>query len=409
MQMQSTMPRPHSLRRGAAAIFSAVLSLSALSSAHAASFVRDGSAGFVVSDIKYALGGDTPGSDLCPDGMSLHIAEVFALSKEGKRRPGEADADYGQRVEEGGKALSRGANGEDYCLNPEVAPADTHFRTLPSNSATALGIDIDGGARPAACAQGEFAGPNGERGVDNQFYRLVGCSRSFQPEGQSNGFAIEMLSGAWGILFTLSGLDDLRNDDAVEVGFFANADPIQLSPIRTPLEYATYAIDQDPRFRAVARGRIKDGVLTTEPVDLRFHHVVNSMRVERVLSAARLQVTLSEQGTMSGYLAGYTPVESLYDNQFGYRHGKSGDGELAPLPLRSGTANGAARVLGYTCPGVYQAMHRLADGHPDPVTGQCTSISTQYRIEAIPAFVVDVATRSKNATLDKSREQRDDY
>ncbi len=410
MQMPSTALRP--LIR--TLIHTTLFAAAAMPAAHAAPFVRDGVAGFVVSDIKYALGDDQQsGDELCTDGMSLHVAEIFALTTAGKRRPGESDDAYGKRLEEGGQRLSRGPNGEDYCLNPEAAPPEPHFRTLSSTSATALGIDLDANqekdARPAACARSEFTGPGGERGIDNQFYRLVGCSRSFQPAGQSNSFAIEMLSGAWGILLTVSGIDDLRNDDAVEVGIFANADPIQLSPTRAPLDYATYAGDQDPHFRAVTRGRIDNGVLTTEPVDVRFHNVVNSMRLERVLRDARLQATLSDDGKLSGYLSGYTPLESLYDNQFGYRQGRSGNGELAPLPLRSGTANGAARVLGYTCPGVYQAMHRLADGHPDPASGQCTSISTQYRIEAIPAFVVDAETRSSNAELDRQREQRDAY
>ena len=46
----------------------------------------------------------------------------------------------------------------------------------------------------------------------------------------------------------------------------------------------------------------------------------------------------------------------MYDFQFGYRNGKNGKGELGPLPLRLGTGNGAARVLGYTCPGIYFAL-----------------------------------------------------
>src|SRR3546814_4038088 len=90
------------------------------------------------------------------------------------------------------------------------------------------------------------------------------------------------------------------------------------------------------------------------------------------------------------------------DLQFGYRNGKNGAGELAPLPLRLHAANGAAFVLGYTCPGAYQALHRLADGDRDAKTGQCSSISTQYRIKAIPAFVVDVATHSANERLEKN-------
>jgi hypothetical protein len=198
-----------------------------------------------------------------------------------------------------------------------------------------------------------------------------------------------MLTGSWGILITLDGVDDIANDDEVEVGFLSNADPIRLSPDREPLEYATYTADQDPRFRATARGRIKDGVLTTEPTDVRFHHVVNSMLLERSLRDARVQMTLSDTGTLEGYLAGFAPVEEMYDLQYGYRSGRDRHGNLAPIRLRQGTGNGAAFVLGHTCQGAYYALYDNADGHPDPATGKCTSISTQYRLEAIPAFVID--------------------
>lgn len=89
--------------------------------------------------------------------------------------------------------------------------------------------------------------------------------------GQSNTFAIEMLTGSWGILFALKGVDDLRNDDEIEVSVFANADPIRLSPTRQALANVTYAALQDPRFRAATRGKIVNGVLTSEPVDMRFY------------------------------------------------------------------------------------------------------------------------------------------
>jgi hypothetical protein len=366
-------------------------------------FVRDGVAGFVVSDFKYALADDAARSGACPRGLSLDMEEIFARTPSGKRRKGESDEAYAGRLRAGSIALSTAPDGQNVCLNPEAAQPDPYFRTVTSPSVPADGIDIDGidsrvGApsAPGTCAHQDQPGMHGERGIDNQFSRIVGCLRSFQSSGQSNGFALEMLTGSWGILLEIRGLDDLRNDDAVEVGIFANADPIQLSPNRVPLAYATYAMDQDRRFRARTRGRMKDGVLTTDPVDVRFHSVTNSLRFERPLLRARLQATISEEGSLSGYLAGYTPVEAMYDFQFGYRSGKDGKGELGPLRLRLGTGNGAARVNGYTCPGVYFALYEHADGDPEPGTGRCTSISTQYRVTAIPAFVVDVATRGSN-------------
>ena len=58
-------------------------------------------------------------------------------------------------------------------------------------------------------------------------------------------------------------------------------------------------------------------------------------------------MTISEEGVLSGYVAGYTPVEAMYDAQYGYRNGKNGAGQLGPLPLRLGTGNGAAhRIAG---------------------------------------------------------------
>lgn len=369
-----------------------------------ASFVENGRAGFVVSDIKYVLADDADKTGACPQGMSRNVEEIFALTAEGKRRKGESDEAYAKRLNDGGKKLSTAPNGQNVCMNPEAAAPDPNFRTIKSTSIPIDGIDIDGvdsradAPTPRSCPHQDAVGKQGQRGVDNQFARVVGCGRSYQSTGQSNGYAIEMLTGAWGILISLDGVDDVRNDDSVEVGIYANADPIQLSPTRMPLPYATYAMDQDPRFRAKTHGRIKDGVLTTDPVDVRFHTITNSLHMERAMNHARLQMTLAKDGTLSGYLAGYTPVETMYDYQFGYRHGKNAKGEPGPLPLRLGTGNGAARVLGYTCPGVYYALYDYADGDPDQ-NGRCTSISTQYFVSAIPAFVVDAATGSVNDKL----------
>lgn len=372
-------------------------------------FVRQGNAGFVVSDIKYVLGDDAEKTGACPHGFSKNVVEIFAATPEGKRRKGESEADYSKRLEEGGRALSTAPNGQNVCLNPEAGSPDPHFRTLDKADVPLDGLDLDGidsrsdqPAPPGACPHDDFSSREGARGIDNQFFRVVGCLRSFQSTGLSNGFAIEMLTGSWGILVALSGVDDIRNDDLVEVTIAANADPIQLSPTRQPLAYATYAMDRDLRFRAQTRGRIRDGVLTTEPVDVRFHYVVNSLQLERPLRRARLQAKVSETGELEGYLAGYTPVEELYDYAFGYRTGKTAAGELAPLKLRFGTANGAARVLGHTCTGVYYSLYKHADADFDPQTGRCTSISTQYWIKAIPAFVVDVETESVNSKLTRA-------
>ncbi len=443
------MLRAVTMRYGTAGLAVSGLALAAAlvgttTSAHAqASFVDNGEAGFVVSHFEYALSHDAEETGACPDGMTqgfrgLAAAAGAAAGQGGQagqagqlfgqgQQPGQGQPGQGQGGQAGqlfgqggqsGDAASQeeatrrfferfaSANGKNLCMNPEAGEPDPNFRTVSAPNIAVYGIDldgqvssVDGQAAAGTCAHDDFVGMNGEAGVDNQFFRVVGCSNSYQSTGQSNGYVTEMLTGAWGILITLSGVDDIKNDDSIEVGIYANADPIQLSPSREPLANATYAIDQDPRFRAKAKGRIVDGVVTTEPVDVRFHKVTNSIRLERPLKAARLQLTLSEDGTLEGVLAGYTGVEDMYDLQYGFRNGKNGAGEPADLALKLISSNGQAGVLGHTCNGAYYALHANADGHLNPETGKCTSISTQYRLAAIPAFIVDVETESVNEEL----------
>ena len=366
-------------------------------------FVRNGEADFVVSHIEFALSIDEAASGACPQGMSLNLAEIYALSAEGKRSKEESDQEYMDRLQAATRRLGTNADGRDTCMHPETAAPDPYFRTVQSSVLPVYGIDLDG--RQSA---NDFQGMNGQWGVDNQWYRVAGCSRSWQPSGQSNKFNITMLTGSWGILVSLKGIDDIRNDEQVKVTLYANADPIRLSPSRVPVSYASYSPLPDSRFRAVTTGSISNGVLTTKPVDARFLSETNSMYLERPLRDARLQVTLSEHGELSGYLSGYMPVQALYDMKYGFRSGKTANGEPSAMALRSGSANGAAFVLGHTCHGAYHALQQNADGHPDLETGKYTSISTQYRISAIPAFVIEqeinAGTHAKGSAKENSGE-----
>ncbi|RYG88500.1 hypothetical protein EON77_00510 [bacterium] len=365
---------------------------------------RNGEAGFVVTEIAYALGPD--GKDgACPAGMSAGVRgliEALAKTPAGQRGAEENQQTYERRMN---MVVQTKPDGQNICLNPQGASADPGWRMV-SGRVKVDGFDLDarepGASRSRTvdtCSHEEFQGTQGERGVDNQWYRVVGCSTGFQSSGQANSWQTEMYTGSWGILMTLKGVEDLRNDPEVQIGFYANADPLELSAARAALPYATYAATQDERYRATTRGRIVDGVLMIDPVDLRFHNIVNSMTDDRILRAARVRFKFAPDGGITGLLAGYTPVENMYDLQFGARHSRNAKGELAPERLRLGTSVGRAAVLGHTCNGAYQALYQAADGDRDPTTGRCTSISTQYKIRFAPAFVVDARTQSVNAPL----------
>lgn len=371
------------------AIFGCVLATFAIAD-ESPFFLHEGEAGFVVSHIEFALALDAEKTGACPAGMSLQVEEIFKKTPEGQRRQGESDEAYQQRLAQGSNALSTSVDGKNVCMHPELWGPDPHYRSVEGSDIPVWGIPLGGVESFGSNPDLRFPSMEGEEQIENQFYRAVGCLPSFQSRGQSNHFAIGMLTGSWGIVISLSDVDDINNDDYVEVGIYANGDPIQVSPSRDPLSYATYAIKEDPRFHAFTHGRIEGGVLTTEPVDILILNEVNQMYIERPLHDARLRMTLSQEGVLEGYISGYSPVEELYDFQFGYRSAYAPEGgELRPGQPQ-GSANGAALVLGHTCHGVYHGLYEHADGHPDPETGQFTSI-TQYKIEAIPAFVVDMA------------------
>ncbi|MXO89896.1 hypothetical protein [Pontixanthobacter aquaemixtae] len=370
-------------------------------SAESGGLIRDGNASFIVTKFAYALGPDAVGTDSCPNGPSKNVAEIFSETANGKRRAGETDEAYGERIEAGGRAISNAPDGRNFCVNPEIAPLDPNTQIMLDPKAQAGGIDLDGknsrSKSDLTSGRLDFAAADGTTGVDNQFWRAVGCNRSYQQDGPSRGFEEGMYVGEWGILISLSGVDDLENDSDVDITISANADPMMLSPSREALDYGTYSRDREPRFRGQTSGRIENGVLVSEPVDVRFHYVVNGMYLERPLREARIRARLSADGVMDGYLAGYTDVVELYDFQFGYRTGKDAEGKPSDEARRVGSANGAARVLGHTCQGMWQSLHKLADGHPDK-SGKFTSISTQYKFEARPAFVVEQSGKNAKQT-----------
>jgi hypothetical protein len=365
--------------------------------------VRGGQAGFVATEFAYALGPDAKDSTACPAGKTggvRALIEGLRQRPEGQRRDGENPQAFERRLSQ---TVNTASDGRNLCLNPEAGLPDPNWRTVTGSNVRVGGIDLDGrgatgGKVAASCGQKDFLGTDGKPGVDNQFYRVVGCMTGFQSNGAANGFQTEMLTGSWGILIALGKVDSLTNDPDVEVTISANADPIQLSADRKPLAFATYAVDRDPRYRAITRGRIVGGVLTIDPADVRLHNVVNGAYTDRVLRDARLRLVVNPDGSLEGYLAGYTPVDAMYDVQFGARSAKTAKGELAPERARLNTSMGRAGALGYTCHGAYYAMKQAADGHPD-AQGHCTSISTQYRIKLIPAFVVQTQTQSINAPL----------
>ena len=61
---------------------------------------------------------------------------------------------------------------------------------------------------------------------------------------------------------------------------------------------------------------------------------------------------------------------------------------MAPQTKRMLNSGGTAKRCVSETKKKYVAAKQLADGYPDPETGNCTALSSSYTIEAIPAFVI---------------------
>jgi hypothetical protein len=330
--------------------------------------------GYVAADFVWAAYDGDQAVD-CPEGLTLSPVDSFiALLPPAERAKVTRPSDLGEQVRMvAGNRDYQAAQRHNACTNPAEFPAYTGYRTITHRGA-ALGLDLDGidasreaAAAPGTCAHDDFAG-----GIDNQLWRVMGCVKGLRYGGDALRSAGSFIrQGGSNTLIEITGIDDDRNDPDVTVGLYVGADPVALNAAGEVLPGASLHVRDEPRYQTVLKGRIKDGVLTTDPgtVTTRRDAPFEAPN-DLVLQSARLRLELKPDGTASGLLAGYYDVDHFYNGA-----------------IRVMTQAGA-QSLGYPCQGLLDQMHRLADGHPDPATGKCTAISAAWEVHAVPAFVL---------------------
>ncbi len=108
--------------------------------------------------------------------------------------------------------------------NVYVNPTSTPDTGLVGVSGTiGEGINLDGDAKTG------FTSPSGETGIDNIFYKTLGCWKTYRgPPRLSSGalqFNDSMRNGAWTTVIVVAGRgDDPMNDKHVKVGFYVSDD-----------------------------------------------------------------------------------------------------------------------------------------------------------------------------------------
>ncbi|MBW1882910.1 MAG: hypothetical protein JRJ58_05245 [Deltaproteobacteria bacterium] len=330
--------------------------------------------GFVFTNWAYEIPYDDPGE--CPDGLNVsereYLSEEFeAVSAEVKRR-------YEAGDREGALSLLP----PDACKDPMVRPDPGH-KTF-DGAAIVAGIDLDGmhSERDSGdrCAHEDFVGPGGMRGIDNQYWRLMGCVKGFRPGGLfdrlfKTGTAIT--EGALSTLLEMTLVEGTRDEGRVEVRMFTGARSVTTDANGAIVRHTSQPVHADTMYHSEPfEGEIKDGVLIAGPVDLKLRFAVQAIDNHYWFRDARIRAEMLPDGSVKGVLGGYWDIENLFDFLT----------EVYLGPIHLGRA--AANAGGYMCAGVYHALPRLADGHLDPETGQCTSLSTSIQFAAVPAFII---------------------
>lgn len=264
---------------------------------------------------------------------------------------------------------NRGPNCENVWSSPETVKDPLPFRAV--ESAQSFGANLDGnedGKETAnTCAHQQFVSPEGQPGIDNQYYRFLACDKFIQSAVYAPMTArdrtAEYLFNR--LLLEVKGVDSEVNDEAVEVVLYRGKDPLLLDANGDALPWQTQRVDETlPAIQL--RGRIEDGTLITEPADVFFEGLFHERR--QLIRGMSLRLKMNGVHA-EGMRVGYVDVERLWQS---YAH----------------AAKWGGNTYGVSPPSAYQAMHELADGYKDPQTGECTALSSARGYKFVRAHLV---------------------
>ncbi|HEV7694219.1 MAG TPA: hypothetical protein VGO52_25515, partial [Hyphomonadaceae bacterium] len=323
-----------------------------------------------------------PGTD-CPKGSNPEPNWVKVLMDAGYTKQ-EADwlrdPSHPFRIPNHGQnqMAFRGKDRANIYIHPELTPDPG---LTPVTGKIGEGIDLDGNK-----ANG-FTSPQGEKGIDNEFYRTLGCWMTYRGPPRLAGTSLsrndEMREGSWTILMVLSGKgDDPMNDSDVKIGFYNSKDPMVKDGAGNVARKYTFKITPDAKFEGILKAKTVNGeVVTTEPTKEMWLRDPSYTRELQLLNA-QARFKMRPDGSLSGLLAGYRPWFPIYRGWVEAR------------------GSVIEQLTWVQLPGVWYALKRNADYSPEGANGEKTHISFAMRIDAIPAYVMTPDAKTQVASVE---------
>lgn len=312
----------------------------------------------------------SPGTD-CPNGTNPEIDWIEVLVKAGYTRE-EAEwlrnpANPTRSPVHGQNQMAyRGKDRANVYINPESYP-DTGLVGVTGKIAE--GINLDGDKKTG------FVSPEGEKGIDNTFYKTLGCWKTYRgPERLSSGalqFNDGMRNGSWTTVIVVHGKGkDPMNDKNVKVGFYVSDDDMVKGGDGNIARDYTFRVKPHQKYEAIFDARTKDGLIVSrKPMDKVMLRDPSYTRDLELLQA-QIKLQMNEDGSLRGYVGGYRPWRPVYDGWVRAR---------GPV---------IEALTWVELPSVYYALKRTADYSPKGANGEKTHISYALRVSALPAYVM---------------------
>lgn len=314
--------------------------------------LKSGTIGYVLNSLYWSMYQTPNGKTECPKGFNDGPREQFAALFPASKPRSFVDTQLKYEAE---------------TWNPTNAFPRLPFHVVEGPNA--YGMNLDGKVSPD-----DFTTPGGEKGIDNQLYRTIGCINGFRgPEGvefiyENQLIALDRFNR---MMIEISGVDDMSNDNDVVVTFFRGTDRLMTDATGNKImPGGTQRIDVrwGASLMRQTRGQIVDGVLITEPladVVLPWQNLNVPSYVRIRDSRLRLNLTST---SAEGMIAGYADVEAWY--KFIIRNDSThhlGDGQISAISM-------------------YQALRRLADAYPDEA-GMNTAASSALDAKFTQVFI----------------------
>jgi hypothetical protein len=322
-----------------------------------------------------------PGTD-CPSGVNpeqnwvkvLMDAGYTKAAAEWLRNPANPSRSpvHGQN-----QMAFRGKDRANVYINPTSTPDPG---LVPMTGSIAEGINLDGDESTG------FTSPTGQKGIDNNFYKALGCWKTYRgPHRMSSGaqtFNDSMRNGGWTTLIVVSGEgNNPMNDDEVTVGIYASTDALVKDGLGNIARDYSYRVQPHAKFEGIFPARTSNGrIISTSPIDFKMRDPSYTRDLE--LLRARIDLEMKPDGSLVGYIGGYRPWKAVYKGWVDAR---------GPV---------IEALTWVQLPAVYYALERSADFSPTGPGGEKTHISFALRVEAVPAFVMTPDGTKEVSTID---------